>query len=496
MKIKLLAASTTLGLAIMSNATKAADGSLTIYSGDYESVAQSEAGPGGPGFALFERKIGFDLKAGDNDVSLGGLPRGMDSSSLVLRPHGSAKIRGQRFDFAIAGQEELLRRALGQTVTVEQSVGNDRQTYTGQLMSAGSGLTLKLADGRIKVLSNYASFELPRMPDGVVNEPTMRWSIANSKAGRENFGLSYATSGLAWRAEYLVNASGLGKDCKMDIEGAAMVVNRSGADFSNVILTLVAGQPNRAPSVGPEMMMAAPAPRMQKSMVMSDGAPDAQASGEYQAYKLPNAGSLPQGSVQRLPLVNTANNIACERRYETNYSMGEWMPPYPIIDANYGAAEGQELPVFATLRFKNSKASGLGIPLPAGRVRMFDGKDFLGEANINHTAANQDVTLQIGNVFDLKSTRTREDFQIDRDGRTMVERVSIKLINAKSQAASVRVSERLPRWSTWEMVSSSVPFEKRSAQSVSFDVPVAADSETTLTYTVRYRWAPDVKIPN
>jgi len=494
MKFNLLAASTTLGLAIMSNTTQAADGSLTIYSGDYESVAQSEANSGGPGFALFERKIGFDLKAGDNEVSLGGLPRGMDSSSLVLRPDGSAKVRGQRFDFAIAGQDELLRRALGQTVTVEQAVGNDRQTYTGQLMSAGNGLTLKLADGRIKVLSSYASFELPRMPDGVVNEPTMRWTIGNPNSGRENFALSYATSGLAWRAEYLVNASGFGKDCKMDIEGAAMVVNRSGADFNNVMLTLVAGQPNRAASAGPQMMMAA-APRMQKGM-LADGAPDAQASGEYQAYKLPNAGSLPQGSVQRLPLVNAANNIACERRYETNYSTGDWMPPYPIIDENYGAGEGQELPVLATLRFKNSKAAGLGVPLPAGRVRMFDGKDFLGEANINHTTANQDVTLQIGNVFDLKSTRTREDFKIDRDGRTMTERVSIKLINSKAQAATIRVGERLPRWSDWEMVSSSVPFEKRNAQTVSFDVPVAADSETTLTYTVRYRWAADVKIPN
>ena len=495
MKINLLAASTTLGLALMSNITQAADGSLAIYSGDYESVAQSEPSSGGPGFALFERKIGFDLKAGDTDVSLGGLPRGMDSSSLVLRPDGSAKIRGQRFDFAIAGQDELLRRALGQTVTVEQAVGNDRQIYTGQLMSAGNGLTLKLADGRIKVLSNYASFELPRLPDGVVNEPTMRWSISSPKAGRETFALSYATSGLAWRAEYLVNANGFGKECKMDIEGAAMVVNRSGADFNNVMLTLVAGQPNRAPSAGPEMMTAA-APMMKSNMVMADGAPDAQASGEYQAYKLPNAGSLPQGSVQRLPLVNTANNIACERRYETNFTMGDWMPPYPIIDANYGAAEGQELPVFASLRFKNSKAAGLGIPLPAGRVRMFDGKDFLGEANIAHTAANQEVNLQIGNVFDLKSTRTREDFKIDRDGRSMVERISIKLINSKKQAATVRVSERLPRWSDWEMVSSSVPFEKRDAQTVSFDVPLAPGSETTLTYTVRYRWAADIKIPN
>ena len=84
MKINLLAASTTLGLALMSNTTQAADGSLTIYSGDYESVAQSEPSSGGPGFALFERKIGFDLKAGDTDVSLGGLPRGMDSSSFPM----------------------------------------------------------------------------------------------------------------------------------------------------------------------------------------------------------------------------------------------------------------------------------------------------------------------------------------------------------------------------------------------------------------------------
>jgi len=495
MKTYLLAASATLGLALMSTFTEAADSTLTIYSGDYESVAQSEASAGGSGFALFESNIGFDLKSGDNDVSLGGLPRGMDSSSLVLRPEGGAKIRGQRFDFAIAGHDELLRRALGQTITVEHAIGNDRQTYTGQLMSAGNGLTLKLNDGRIKVLSSYASFELTRLPDGVVNEPTLRWSISSPGTRRENFALSYATAGLAWRAEYLVNARGFGKDCKMDIEGAAMVINRSGADFNNVMLTLVAGQPNRAPSAGPEMMAEA-APMVRKSMAMGDSAPAPEASGEYQAYKLPNAGSLPQGSVQRLPLVNPANNITCERRYETSYSTGDWMPPYPITDANYGAGDDQELPVVATLRFKNSKAAGLGVPLPAGRVRIFDGKDFLGEANISHTAANQDMALQIGNVFDLKSTRSREDFQIDRDARSMVERISITLKNSKAQAVTVRVSERLPRWSTWEMVSSSLPFEKRNAQMVSFDVPVAANSETTVNYTVRYRWTPGVKIPN
>ena len=497
MKTNLLAIFTTLSLGLMSSTlSEAADSSLIIYSDDYEAVAQSETRLGNAGFALFESNISFDLKSGDNDVSLGGLPQGMDSSSVVLRPEGNAKIRGQRFDFAIAGHDELLRRALGQTITVEQAIGNDRQTYSGQLMSAGNGLTLKLNDGRIKILSNYASFELARLPEGIVNEPTLRWNINSPGTKRENFALSYATSGLAWRAEYLVNVRGFGKDCKMDIEGAAMVINRSGADFNDVMLTLVAGQPNRAPSSTPEMMVAAAPMMTRKSVMTEDTAPVAEVSGEYHAYKLPNAGSLLQGSVQRLLLVNPVNNITCERRYEINYSLGEWMPPYPIIDPNYGADEGQDLPVFATLRFKNSKAADLGTPLPAGRMRVFDGKDFLGEANISHTAVNQDIALQIGTVFDLKSTRSREDFQIDHDAHSMVERVSITLINSKTHTTTMRVNERLPRWSNWEMVSSSLPFKKRNAQMVSFDVPVTANSETTLTYTVRYRWAPDVKIPN
>ena len=127
----LLATSLATALITMTTPSHAADGTLTIYSGDFDSVAQSEGQPGGSGFALVERPLGFDLKAGDNTVRLAGLPTALDASSVLLKPSGAADIRGQRFDFALAGQDELLRRALGQAVVVEQSVGNERQTYTG-----------------------------------------------------------------------------------------------------------------------------------------------------------------------------------------------------------------------------------------------------------------------------------------------------------------------------------------------------------------------------
>lgn len=488
-----LLAAIALTLAAAGPAVQAADG-LTVYSGNFEAVAQSEGQPGGPGFALVERRVGFELKPGDNLVSLDGLPRALDASSVVLKPLSAARVRGQRFDFALAGQEELLRRALGQTVQVEQSVGNQRETHTGTLISAGDGLTLRLADGRIKVLSNYSSFELARLPGGVVNQPTLSWDIAADRGGRQDFLLAYATAGLAWRAEYNVDARGLGNDCRMSLQGAAMVVNRSGADFNDVLLTLVAGEPNRAPAMGgPERFQRKEV--MASGMMAADAAVAPQASGEYHAYKLPSAGNLPQGSVQRLPLVDAADGIACERRYETSYQAGDWRPPYPIIDENFGAGDGQPQPVQASLRFKNAKSAALGMPLPAGRVRMFDGKDFLGEASLAHTAGGQDVALTIGTVFDLTAERTRADFKLDRDGRTMTETVTLVLKNAKSTPATVRVLERLARWTDWEIVDHSAPFEKRNAQTASFDVSVPAGGETRLSYTVRYRWAPDVRIP-
>ena len=473
--------------ALFASAAHAAEPRLTVYSGDYDSVVQSEAMPGGPGFALYESTLGFDLR--DGNVSQGGLPTALDASSVRLKPRGNASVRSQRFDFAVAGQDELLRRAIGQTVTVEQSSGGNRQSHTGVLMAAGNGLTLRLPDGRVKVLSEYSSFELPKLPQGIVNEPTLSWDIAGS--GRQDFDFAYATAGLAWRAEYQVDLSGQAKACRMDIDGAAMVVNRSGADFNGVALTLVAGQPNRAPASGP---MQAKGYARAEMMVADAAAPAPVASGEYHAYRLPGSATLPQGSVQRLPLIDPARGIACERRYEARTQMGDWRPPYPMIDAGYNS--GNSAPaVIASLQFDNRKSDGLGVPLPAGRVRVFDGGDLLGEATLEHTPANKPTTLDLGTVFDLTTERTRDDFALDRSGRTMEERVTVIVRNAKTEAATVHVIEQMTRWSDWEIVSSTVPASKRDAQTSSFALSVPANGTAKLTYTVRYRWAPDVQIP-
>lgn len=485
----LLAAATATALFSLASA-HAAPPTLTVYSGDYDAVVQSDAAPGGPGFALSHSTVGFDLASGENRMRLGGLPAALDASSVRLRPIGEAAVRGQRFDFALAGQDALLGRAIGQTITVEQAIGDSRQSYTGVLLAAGSGLTLRLPDGRVKLLAHYASFELATLPEGMVVEPTLAWDIRAGRAGRQDFTLDYATAGLAWRAEYQADLSGGAKACRMALEGAAMVVNRSGADFTGVALTLVAGEPNRVASAGPESMAK---DAMMERVAAAPTAPSPQASGEYHAYRLPGTSALPHGSVQRLPLVDRAQGVACERRYETRAEHGDWRPPQPMIDANFNSPSGQQ-PVVASLRFENAPQAGLGVPLPAGRVRVFDGGDLLGEAVLGHTPAKAEVTLALGTVFDLTAERTREAFSVDRAGRQMEERITVLVRNAKAEAATVRVVEPLPRWSDWEIVSSTVPAVRKDAQSAAFDLAVPASGEARITYTVRYRWAPDVPV--
>ena len=106
------------------------------------------------------------------------------------------------------------------------------------------GLGAREIDPHVEVFQRFGA-AVERLPDGLVNEPTLSWDLAAARAGRQSFDLGYATAGLAWRADYQVDVAGGSRACRMDIEGAAMVANRAGADFNDVALTLVAGEPNR-----------------------------------------------------------------------------------------------------------------------------------------------------------------------------------------------------------------------------------------------------------
>jgi hypothetical protein len=160
-------------------------------------------------------------------------------------------------------------------------------------------------------------------------------------------------------------------------------------------------------------------------------------------------------------------------------------------NAEYGTESNPK--VWVMLEFKNSKSNGLGMPLPAGRVRFYrrdqDGQmEFTGEDKIDHTPNDETVRFYTGNAFDIVGERRRTYYKVSSQERWVDETFEIKLRNHKTTPAEVRVVEHLYRWSNWAISQKSDDFQKTDSQTIEYHVQIPPDKEKTVTYTVHYSW--------
>ena len=192
---------------------------------------------------------------------------------------------------------------------------------------------------------------------------------------------------------------------------------------------------------------------------------------DFFAYHLyPIAGSMdldPLGTVQAAIVPPT--RVSAQRTYRYD-----------------GARDGSKVRV--QVEFGNDKGSGLGLPLPEGRVRVYaadanGAPTLVGEDRIPHTAAGERVKILSGVAFDLVADRSRASHT--RVSRNVTEdQFQIRIRNHGAKAASVTVVENL--YGNWEITQKSADFRKKDADTAEFDVSVPAGKESTLTYTVRY----------
>ena len=141
-------------------------------------------------------------------------------------------------------------------------------------------------------------------------------------------------------------------------------------------------------------------------------------------------------------------------------------------------------------QFKNEDKVGLGIPMPAGVVRVYQsdskgGTQFVGEDRIEHTPTDETLNLKIGNAFDVVAERKQIDFQKISSNVYEME-FQVVLRNHKTTAIDVEVNE--PIGGTWRMLTSSHQWTKTDAWAAQFSVPVAPNGEATLKYRVRVNY--------
>ncbi len=382
----------------------------------------------------------------------------------------------QNYEYDLLDPDKLLRKYVGRDVTLvrvrQTGNGTREEEVSARLLSYNTGPVWRV-NGEIVTGLHADHIRFPELPGNLYARPTLIWTLDNGGGQRHRVEASYLAGQLAWNADYVLTVAR--DDRAADLDGWVTLRNGSGTSFRNASLQLVAGDLNRVRNELGRLMVA------ESKVAMRDAAaPMAQeAFSDYHLYTLGRKTSINNAETKQVSMLG-ATGFPVQKRYVVNgqafYYRNAQNPGSPIKDL-----------VQVFYQFKNEAPAGLGMPMPAGTVRVYQadsrgGIQFVGEDRITHTPKDEVLNLKIGNAFDVVCERKQTDFQKIASGVYDVE-YEITLRNHKAAPVTVEVNE--PVGGTWRMLESSHRWTKTEAWAAQFMVPVAVDGTSVLRYRVR-----------
>ncbi len=417
--------------------------------------------------ALVHETRSVEIPRGVNPVNFADVAAQIDPTSVqikVVNSPASMQILEQNYEYDLVNSSKIFEKYLEKEVKLVVKNGNE---VTGKLLNAGSkDVVLQEEDGNLQIINaqEILSCDFPKLPDGLIARPTLVWEVNNTGATNREIEVSYLTRGISWHAEYVGVLDE--NDANMNLTGWVSIDNKSGATYKEAKLKVVAGDVNlvqkqiRRTRVQAEMQLARAA----------DAGFQEKEFFEYHLYTLQRPATVRDNQVKQITFIPESK---------------------PAVTKRY-VYEGQRDPRNASVlvEFKNEKSNGLGMALPAGKVRVYKADSdesllFLGEDQIKHTPKDEEIRLTIGKAFDIIGER--EILTERRLGKRAREQdIQITLRNHKNEAIKVTVVER--SYGEWDVRNSSTPVKKKTAQVAEWEINVPADGEAKLTFTIANRW--------
>lgn len=396
-------------------------------------------------------------------------------TALLKSANNSLKTLEQNFDFDLLTQKKLIDKYIGKTVSIIKTnkKTGEETTEKGTVLSNNNGVILKVGN-RIET-QPYGRIVFDTIPDNLRDRPTLVTTLNNSQAGKQTVELSYLTTGLSWKADYVAELSPT--EDYIDLSGWVTLDNKSGTQYKNAQLQLVAGDVNqvshkrnyRNKAVRMEAMVADAAPTMQEESLL-----------DYHLYTLDKKTTIKQNQTKQVALLS-AQKVPVKKQLEFVGSEHYYYNKYNNL--------GDKLKAKVYLTLNNNKASNLGVPLPKGILRAYkkDSRDniqFIGEDRIDHTAKNAHIRLKLGQAFDVTAKKTQTDFKLqpstERKKKFYESAYQIIVSNAKSTAVMVKVIEPMP--GDWKILKESHQGKKLNSHQNSWLIKVPAEGKATLSY--------------
>jgi hypothetical protein len=387
----------------------------------------------------------------------------------------------QNYEYDLLDAQKLLQKYVGREITLvrgEEEANSTKWVETKALLLADNNNEPVWKIGNEIVTGMPTSwYRFSELPGNLYSRPTLVWTLDNAGAGSQKVEASYLTNNMNWNADYVLTVA---RDEKTgDLDGWVTLTNNSGASFVNAKLQLVAGEIHQVRPVTIESMGAAA--KVDRAMAAP---PQFQQEGmsEYHLYTLGRRTSIQNNESKQISLLS-GTNVPVEK-----FLLVEGQSYYYHNQQGIGNAIPE--PVKLYYRFKNDEKGGLGMPLPAGTVRVYQadskgGIQFVGEDRIDHTPKDETLKIYVGNAFDIVCERKQLDYKKLANNLYEME-YQITLRNHKD--VPVTVEAREPIGGDWEVVNSNLKWTKLDATTISFEIPVEKNGTATLDYRVRVKW--------
>jgi hypothetical protein len=454
-----------------------------------------------PGYGVVREVRSIDLKEGANTLRFTDVASGIDPTTVAfqsLTAPDTTSVLEQNYEYDVVSAAKLLEKYLGKTISISRKASPDvtrpLEDVVGKLLSADpSNVVVQPDTGDVVVMSRgeITNIRLSKQDTGLITKPTLVWKVDAEKGGAHDAQVTYQTDGLTWRADYNIVINN--NDTAADIGAWVSILNESGAAYPEAKLKLVAGDVQRIQP--PQDVYAGQRLMQNAAMAKAPGGFQEKSFFEYHLYTLGRTTSLANNSTKQIELFPNKCNVPVTKTYVyygLPVNMRHWISPEPNPDRNLGTQSNKKVDIY--LQIKNSEQNGLGIPLPAGRLRVYKEDDadaaneFIGEDVIQHTPKDEEVLVKLGSAFDIVGERKQTDFNANYDGHIMSESFQITIRNHKKEAIKVIVKENLFRWTNWEITQSSDKWEKQDYRTIHIPVEVPPDGEKKITYSVKYTW--------
>jgi hypothetical protein len=444
-------------------------------------------------FGLVREVRPMRLASGPNRLRLLEVSKRLDPHSVLLRWRGAGahppQLVAHAYDLGVASSDGLLQRYVGRPIEVVRygENGHEAERQTGTLMVEANGEVVVQADGKLYVHPR-GTIVAPANGD-VVTIPQLSVQAESPAAQAAPLELAYLTRGLSWSADYVATLSP--QDSALTFECWATVTNRTGVDYPNAKVSLIAGNPNRAANA----VTPASLPARFASLDGHEGvwggdwyktrarlvpAPP-EVVGDFHAYTIRKPTTVVQEQMNRLLLLAAAR-VPVLKDYSAR------LPALSAWAGDDWGTSGQPRRdnVQLALTLTNREQAGLGVPLPQGDLRLYEpdrsgSLRYSGAASIPNTPRNQKVRLTLSRAFDLfTEARITKVARVRR--HTVRKEVELVLHNEKTNSIGLRVVQ--PFDGRWKIVRASHPYANLDAGSTQWRVEVPAAGTVTIRYAV------------